>query len=389
MRKIGLFLGIRAHAGGGFQYAQAMLIAISALPRNKFHPMVVYTSDEWLPYLKELSIEKHYVHESQLITQTSLWWHRLELPVKFWRKYISLINPLHRRLKSFKCDHWVFCAQERWTYQIPLSTIGVIHDLMHRYEKGFPEVAAAGRSRRRDKHYKQMCRWANCILVDSEIGKMHVIESYKPETRKIEILAFTVPKYMYKKEKPVNFDSRYSLPKKYFFFPAQFWEHKNHKGLIEAIKILHAGGTEAHLVLVGSKKNGYTSTMNHIRNLKLESFITNLGYVPDEDMPELYRRSRALIFPSFFGPTNIPPIEALIVGCPVATSGIYGMKAQLGDAALFFDPKSPSNIAATMKKIWWDDKLCRDLIEKGEKRSIQFTQDLFNHRLEEILSNIY
>ena len=102
MRKIGLFLGIRAHAGGGFQYAQAMLIAISALPRNKFHPMVVYTSDEWLPYLKELSIEKHYVHESQLITQTSLWWHRLELPVKFWRKYISLINPLHRRLKSFK-----------------------------------------------------------------------------------------------------------------------------------------------------------------------------------------------------------------------------------------------------------------------------------------------
>ena len=59
MRKIGLFLGIRAHDGGGFQYAQAMLNAISTLPRNKFHPLVVYTSDEWLPYLKEFSIEKY------------------------------------------------------------------------------------------------------------------------------------------------------------------------------------------------------------------------------------------------------------------------------------------------------------------------------------------
>jgi len=45
-----------------------------------------------------------------------------------------------------------------------------------------------------------------------------------------------------------------------------------------------------------------------------------------------------MIMPTFFGPTNIPPLEAIAVGCPVAVSNIYGMPHQLGDAALYFNP---------------------------------------------------
>lgn len=46
-------------------------------------------------------------------------------------------------------------------------------------------------------------------------------------------------------------------------------------------------------------------------------------------MPEFYRRARRMVMPTYFGPTNIPPLEANALGCPVAVSKVYGMPEQL------------------------------------------------------------
>ena len=95
--------------------------------------------------------------------------------------------------------------------------------------------------------------------------------------------------------------------------------------------------------------------------LGLAENVHFLGYVPEAHMPGLYRRARALVMPTFFGPTNIPPWEAIALGCPVAVSDIDGMRDQMGDAALFFDPTSVPEMAQVMERLWRDDALCREL----------------------------
>jgi glycosyltransferase involved in cell wall biosynthesis len=105
-------------------------------------------------------------------------------------------------------------------------------------------------------------------------------------------------------------------------------------------------------------------------------------------MPEFYRRARALVMPTYYGPTNIPPLEAFSVGCPVAISGIYGMPEQAGDAALFFDPDSVAEVAASIRSLWVDDALCARLAAAGKKRSADWGKDQFNQRVRLILDTV-
>jgi glycosyltransferase involved in cell wall biosynthesis len=125
-----------------------------------------------------------------------------------------------------------------------------------------------------------------------------------------------------------------------------------------------------------------------VAELGITDNVVFLGYVPDEHMFELYSRARALIMPSFFGPTNIPQLEAFVAGCPVATSRIYGIPEQVGNAALLFDPNSIGEIAGCMERLWIDDALRATLIERGHERAANWGPPQFADRLRDIIETV-
>ena len=92
--------------------------------------------------------------------------------------------------------------------------------------------------------------------------------------------------------------------------------------------------------------------------------------------------------PSYFGPTNIPPLEAMALGCPVAVSNKYAMPEQVGDAGLLFDPDSPEEMAACIKKMWQSEELRQEMIRKGQERMEKWTSKEFGSRLEKMISKI-
>jgi glycosyltransferase involved in cell wall biosynthesis len=217
-----------------------------------------------------------------------------------------------------------------------------------------------------------MQQLVNCsmgILVDSEVGKQHVLNSLKADPGKVFILPYVPPAYIYESRMSLDLDAKYRLPRKYLFYPAEFWPHKNHLRLIDAIARVRASCGDIRLVLAGSFGKEYARLRSHVEKLGLQHHVQFTGYLPEADMPEFYRRARALVFPTFFGPTNIPPLEAFALGCPVAASGIYGMPAQLGDAALLFDPCSEEEMAGCIQRLWQDDSLCRSLSSKGLQKA--------------------
>ncbi len=387
MKRLGIFLGFPPHGGGAFQYAHSTLVAAAALPTDEFEVVAVHAHPAWSEYVDAQSPRVRAVAAStgpmDGIVSFAL---RSGLPARLWRKLARRAHPLAATLLDLECDYWLFPGQEYLTYALPAPTIGVIHDLMHRYERSFPEVSSFGLYRRRERHYRNLCRYATAVLVDSTVGCEHVVQAYAPPASKVHVLPYAAT------EIPAavapDLAGPDELPEQYLFYPAQFWKHKNHVRLLHALDRVRESLPDLHLVLAGAPKNGYGDVLAAIAGLGLQSRVRLLGYTPDEAMAGLYRRAVALVMPTFFGPTNIPPLEAMSLGCPVIVSGIYGMPEQLGDAAEYVDPNSVESIASAIERVATDGSRRQAMIEAGYRRSAELSQARFNQRFADILRDI-
>jgi len=313
-------------------------------------------------------------------------WRRLSLPLALWHWVATYFHPLAKAMLKQQCAVWIFPSQDAYAYLMPVPSLAAVHDLMHRYETRFPEVGNKKEYARREYHYRNTCQWAKGILVDSNLGKQQAVESYQIAPNRCHVLPYIANRNIESIQPSHDFDNKYQLPEKYLFYPAQFWAHKNHENLLKAVALCKEDIPDIQLVLVGSPKNHYVSVVQLVADLHLQANVHFMGLIDEIDIPEFYRRARGLVMPTFFGPTNIPPLEAFALGCPVAISGIYGMKEQLGDAALYFDPFSPNSIEKQIKILWQNDGLCEELKEKGKKwrENSHFTQ--FYSKLSDIIN---
>jgi glycosyltransferase involved in cell wall biosynthesis len=115
-------------------------------------------------------------------------------------------------------------------------------------------------------------------------------------------------------------------------------------------------------VLSGGDKGNLDYILTIIDNFGLNNFVHIIGLVPSNHMKALYQGSVALIMPTYFGPTNLPPLEAWILGTPLIYSKY--LKGQSGEAALKIDPDDSESIASAMQKVY-DIDIRNRLIAEG------------------------
>jgi glycosyltransferase involved in cell wall biosynthesis len=387
-KRVGLFLAIEPTWGGAFQYDLSILDAVAQFPRDEIEVVVGYSHESWLHYLdcykfKNVPIPLGYWGRffGQLL-------HCSGTSTAIWRAVSPYFHPTVRAIMREECDLWIFPSQDPWGYLAPVPALATIHDLMHRYERRFPEIGTNWQYAWREWHFKNTCRWSNGILVDSQLGKQHTLDSYRIDPSRLHVLPFIAPSYLDDSPLIITTTPEIYLPNKFLFYPAQFWEHKNHKRLVNAIFLLKSRYPDIKLVLAGAKKNEYRSIQNLVIELGLVDDVIFLGYVSDNEIGLLYRRARAMIMPTFSGPTNIPPLEAMKSGCPTAVSNIYAMPEQTKGAALLFDPESVEDMASAMAKLWEDDELCRELSERGKIVNSEWTKEHFDTCFFEIILEI-
>jgi len=182
----------------------------------------------------------------------------------------------------------------------------------------------------------------------------------------------------------------HQLPERYLFYPAQFWPHKNHKRIVQALGLLKDRGVRIDVVFCGShqgkiRSKVFREVMTLASRAGIEKNVHYKGYVPDHDMSGLYTEAAGLVMPTFFGPTNIPVLEAWAVGCPVLTSDIRGIREQVDDAGILADPRSVESIAEGIHRLWTDEYRAADLARRGRERLAAYTQGDYRRRLIDIL----
>ena len=132
---------------------------------------------------------------------------------------------------------------------------------------------------------------------------------------------------------------------------------------------------------MGSDKGNLNYILMQTKALKLENDVKFLGFISDKDLKHLYEGAVAMVYPSFFGPDNFPPLEAFSLGCPVIAANVSGSEEQLGEAVLRVDPTNTSEIASALILIAQKESLRKDLTNKGFLRSNELKSSIYVEKL--------
>lgn len=295
------------------------------------------------------------------------------------QKQINMLNPainirapLNRTLSRHRIDLLWFTGPVVQPADVPY--ICTVWDLAHRVTPFFPEVNYAGEWEARERLYTWSLRKAVYVLTGTEAGKREIIQFYQVPQERVKVIPYPTPAFITESVVAVDVREKYGIRGPYLLYPAQFWPHKNHVTLLLAAKMLkEIHGLDFSLIFTGSDYGNRAYIEKKALELGLGNQLHILGFVPIEDLHALYRNALALTFPTYFGPDNLPPLEAFALGCPVIASRVSGAEEQLGDAALLFDPANKDELAEAIKRVSDSRDLRDTLIQRGRKRAQMFS----------------
>jgi glycosyltransferase involved in cell wall biosynthesis len=149
--------------------------------------------------------------------------------------------------------------------------------------------------------------------------------------------------------------------------------HKNLARLIEALPRVREDAPAAVLVLPGNPTDHRAELIALAKRLEVARAIHFLGWVTDADLEGLYRAARCFVLPSVHEGFGLPVLEAMRRGVPVACSSASAVPEVAGDAALYFSPERPGEIAAAVGRLLADPELARSMAERGLEQQRLFS----------------
>lgn len=261
------------------------------------------------------------------------------------RAYWQSRSKLARFLLKNRFDLVYFLGVEAEVTSIPF--VVTVWDLQHRTHPWFPEVGNEKAWQGREEYYKRILPRAIGVITGTQRGKDEIQRFYGVEEKNIFIIPHVISNALDDTLGAVS--TRLTGP---YIYPAQFWAHKNHHLIVEAVRILRdKHGKQINVDFIGSDKGNLDYIEGLILDLELGDQIKILGFVSDETKSKLYSESKGLIYASFSGPENLPPLEAFEFGIPVLYPDFPGAREQLKDLPFYFDPSSPFSLVQAINQI--------------------------------------
>lgn len=379
--KIAAVLENSVTAGGGFNQALNAILQMDRLAKENFDFVVFSSVAENIPALEKLGIATKMFKagwKDQLLSFCAI--------NQFGRRVqnrLRLIGDLERKLMDDQVDLVYFVTPSARSLSLQkLNYISTVWDLCHRDTPEFPEVHEFNAFHSREWLFKNSLAPSLLVLTDSDTLSDRVARRYGVDSERLLAMPF-LPSPLAAQSlscSKAEVLSRYKLEEGYFFYPAQFWAHKNHFRVLEALLKLRQRGIALEVVFSGGDQGSLFHIERFINQNSLKDQVKILGFVPSEDIRALYEGCHAVVMPTYFGPTNLPPLEAWKIGKPLIYSA--HLRAHVGDAAICVNPDDSVELADAMA-VCLDSETSASLIRSGYRRLAQI--ELQRTQAEEIL----
>jgi glycosyltransferase involved in cell wall biosynthesis len=264
-------------------------------------------------------------------------------------------------------------------YNTPLfcraAVVFAIHDLGHLY---CPENSSVAIRLYYACVMKPACRRAAKILTVSDFTRRQIIDwAEVPAEKVLNVGCGVDPLY-----RPGEQGPRLRVP--YFLCVSNRKPHKNELRILDAFAESRVD-PQIHLVFTGEST---PDLLSRIASNQLSARVDFVGFVPESQLPSLYRGAQAMILPSLYEGFALPVLEAMACGTPVVTANVTAMPEVAGGAALLVDPTSVEEIARAMARIVSDSELREQCRAKGLLRAAEFSWVSTAAKVHELLKNV-
>jgi len=373
--KLTVFLEQKIQIGGGHQQSLNSILFVNNLSKDICDPSFIVTDKENIQVLSNYGINSSYLKISIFRRVILNLRRRIYIPNSMqWIRNLLGKNYVEVFLDKLKTDLIFFTSPSSLPkYLSQYNFIYTVWDLSHRDEMEFPEVREHFVFERREELNKNIFPKSTAILVDSMVGAENLIRRYGVDKNRVLVMPFSPAENVVISDEDyennfIDIKNKYNIKFDYLFYPAQFWSHKNHIYILKALKTLQE---EYNIILgaifSGSDKGNMQYIQDSVDELELSEQVVFTGFVSNTEMRYLYRQSFALAMPSYFGPTNLPPLEAFQLGVPVIYGDINGAREQLGDAAIFLDLNNHQSLCDAVISLR-NDETRNSLVVEGFKQ---------------------
>jgi glycosyltransferase involved in cell wall biosynthesis len=273
--------------------------------------------------------------------------------------------------------------------------IATVWDLSHLDCPEFPEAYADRAFQRRERQLANSLTRALAVIANSPSCARQIATVYKVDPARIVELPFVPARTVRRHAAGRGLATvekvrhKYDLPDCYVFYPAYFTPFKNHLYILEGLfELERQHGIILNAVFCGGGGSAHRATVERqAQALGLTARVKFLGVVPDDDVPALYEGALAMVMPTYSGPTNLPPLEAATLGCPVIYSDLPAFREQMGDAALYCDLADVSTLANHLAALTHDPSLLAELQRKGRNLAVEIEKIDYRELLAPTFSN--
>ena len=199
---------------------------------------------------------------------------------------------------------------------------------------------------------------ADKIVTVSHFSKQEILKYLKVNPEKITVIHNGAPVYTHTSSHQLD------IPSPFILYVGNNKPHKNLSSLLQAFHLLRQELHVYHLVLVGKDPSlaSLPSPVIHV-----------FSDVSDESLPYYYKQASLLVCPSTYEGFGLPALEAMAYNCPVAASHSASLPEVCGNAASYFDPINPKQIAKVMKELLINQEIRKQHISLGKKQMLQFS----------------
>lgn len=328
---------------GGRNYLRNLFAAIRTLPANPITPVIFTGKRQSNASADFPQVE---IIQTPILHQKSPAWFASKVIAKATSQDTILRRLLQRNRVSILSHSFHLGSQAE------IKTIGWIPDFQHVH---LPEFFTDQERIHRDREFKSICACCDKVIVSSECARTDLL-SFSPENgHKAELLRFVASAVPLEHAPSLpDLQRLYSFDRPYFLLPNQFWAHKNHRVVVDALQVLKRRN-EPFLVLVTGSSNDYRdpsffpSLMQHAAECDVLNCFRVLGRLPFDHLAGLMRYAIAFINPSRFEGWSTSVEEAKSMGKQIVLSDIPVHREQAPEQGFFFPANDPEALAQSMR----------------------------------------
>jgi glycosyltransferase involved in cell wall biosynthesis len=294
------------------------------------------------------------------------------------------------------CDVFLSLYQCATIMPKNIKHIMIVHDILLEF---FPQYLNNFRKKYFWHISKNAIKKADKIIAVSHRTEKDLIQHLGIDAKKITVSYVDVDE-IYKKEvseiESQRVLKKYKLKSGYVYNGGGLEIRKNTESVLKAYKLLSdkygQNGWLPKLVISGKLMPALAPLVADaeklVKELNISERVVLLDYVPQEDLPALYRNAAVFVYPSVYEGFGLPILEAMNQGTPVITSKISSLPEVGSDAVLYCDPKNVEDIAMVIKNLLNNNHLKAALSLKGKERASHFSWDKSVEKILNIVENL-